>query len=90
MSQKGNTMFEYFETTSRKEREEIAANLKTLYNRWYNEESETFQALRKSTAAEYHDAQKAYISAVSKLGAIQAVFHELGIDFCGLFEEANA
>lgn len=83
-------MFEYFETTSRAEKEEIATNLKTLYNRWYNEENDTFQALRQSTAAGYQDAQKAYVAAVSKLGAIQAVFHELGIEFCGLFEEVGA
>ena len=80
-------MFEHFETTTQAEREEIARNLKTLYNRFYREENETFLAMRaaKNTAA-YTEAQKKYIAAVSKLGAVQAVFSELGIEFCGLFE----
>lgn len=80
-------MFEYFETCNRQEREEIALNLKKLYNRWYTEENETFLEQRNAaTPEEYAAAQKKYIAVVSKLGAIQAVFHELGIEFDGLFE----
>lgn len=80
-------MFDRFETYSRQEREEIALNLKKLYNRWYAEENETFMEQRNAgTPEEYAAAQKKYIAAVSKLGAIQAVFHEMGIEFGGLFE----
>lgn len=80
-------MFKRFESTSAQERAEIAHNLKILYNRWYNEENETFLAMREAKdTTEYAEAQKKYIAAVSKLGAIQAVFGELGIEFCGLYD----
>ncbi len=80
-------MFSKFETLSRSERAEVAENLKRLYNRWYEEENETFQAMRaagKGTA--YNEAQKKYIAAVSKLGAVQVVFAELAIEFDGLYK----
>lgn len=84
-------MFEHFETTSRQERDEIAQNLKKLYNRWYQEENETFCALRDAKDPAAHvEAQMKHIAAVSKLGAIQAVFAELGIEFGGLYEEVSA
>ena len=79
-------MFSKFETLSRSERAEVAENLKRLYNRWYEEENETFHAMRAAgKGAAYIEAQKKYIAAVSKLGAIQAVFAELGIEFDGPF-----
>lgn len=74
-------MFSKFETLSRSERAEVAEKLKRLYNRWYEEENETFLALRTAgPGAEYIDAQKAFIAAISKLGAIQAVFAEMDIE----------
>ena len=79
-------MFDYLDTASRLEREAIERNLIALYNRFYNEENETFLALREAKdTRRYNDAQSRYIAAVSKLGAVQAVFHELGIPFEGLF-----
>ena len=79
-------MFEHFDTASRLEREDIAGNLMALYNRFYTEENETFLALREAKNPQSHAiAQKNYIAAISKLGAVQAVFHELGIPFDGLY-----
>lgn len=64
-----------------------AADLKRLYNRWYKEENETFAEMRTAKKGkEYNEAQRRYIAAVSKLGAVQAVFAELGIEFDGLYE----
>lgn len=74
-------MFEYFETTSRTEREEIAANLQALYDRIASEEAEAWQTMRNARTKDYETAQKSHIAAISKLGTIQAVFHELGIPF---------
>lgn len=78
--------FDHFETSSTQEREHIAAELKKLYNRFYQEENETFQAMRAAEKHQYPEAQKAYIAAVSKLGAVQAVFKELGIEFSGFYD----
>lgn len=81
------TLFNHFESTNQRERAEIARNLQTLYNRWYQEENETFLAMRDAKGtAEFTNAQKNYIAAVSKLGAIQAVFNELGVEFEGLYQ----
>ena len=79
--------FQQLETSSAQERQQIADNLKRLYNRWYQEENETFAEMRTAKKGKaYNDAQRRYIAAVSKLGAVQAVFAELGIEFDGLFE----
>lgn len=79
--------FHHFETSTQAERAEMARNLQRLYNRFYNEENESFLALREAKGPEaYIDAQKRYASAVSKLGTIQAVFNELGIEFEGLYD----
>ena len=79
--------FQQLETSSAQERQQIAYNLKQLYNHWYHEENETFAELMRSKKGKaYNNAQRRYIAAVSKLGAIQAVFVELGIEFDGLFE----
>lgn len=79
--------FQQLETSSAQERQQIADNLKRLYNRWYQEENETFAELRTAAKGKaYNEAQRRYIAAVSKLGAVQAVFAELGIEFDGLFE----
>lgn len=83
----GKPFFNHFETSSTQERERIAEELKKLYNRWYLEENEAFQAQRTAkNELEYNEAQKSYIAAISKLGAIQAVFAELGIEFEGLYD----
>lgn len=79
-------MFEHFETCSNQERAEIARNLKKLYNLFYKEENEKFQEMREATAQTVEDAHRNYIAAVNRLGAIQAVFMELGIEFDGLYE----
>lgn len=79
--------FQQLETSSAQERQQIADNLKRLYNRWYQEENETFAEMRTAKKGKaYNEAQRRYIAAVSKLGAVQAVFAELGIEFDGLFE----
>lgn len=79
--------FYQYDTSNRQEREQIAENLKRLYNRWYQEENEAFAEQRRAAKGKaYNEAQKRYIAAVSKLGAIQAVFAEMGIEFDGLFE----
>ena len=79
--------FQQLETSSAQERQQIADNLKRLYNSWYQEENETFAEMRTAKKGKaYNEAQRRYIAAVSKLGAVQAVFAELGIEFDGLFE----
>ena len=79
--------FQQLETSNAQERQQIADNLKRLYNRWYQEENETFAEMRTAKKGKaYNNAQRRYIAAVSKLGAVQAVFTELGIEFDGLFE----
>ena len=79
--------FQQLETSSAQERQQIADNLKRLYNRWYQEENETFAEMRTAKKGKaYNESQRRYIAAVSKLGAVQAVFTELGIEFDGLFE----
>ena len=79
--------FQQLETSSAQERQQIADNLKRLYNRWYQEENETFAEMRTAKKGKaYNEAQRRYIAAVSKLGAVQAVFAELGIEFDGLYE----
>ena len=80
-------IFNHLDCSTWREKEQIAENLKRLYNRWYQEENETFAELRRAAKGKaYNEAQKRYIAAVSKIGAIQAVFAELGIEFDGLFE----
>ena len=79
--------FHQLETSSAQERQQIADNLKRIYNRWYQEENETFAEMRTAKKGKaYNEAQRRYIAAVSKLGAVQAVFAEFGIEFDGLFE----
>ena len=79
--------FQQLETSNAQERQQIADNLKRLYNRWYQEENETFAEMRTAKKGKaYNNAQRRYIAAVSKLGAVQAVFTELGIEFDGFFE----
>ena len=78
-------MFTYFETTSRQEREQIAENLKRLYNQWYQEENETYLKQRDAGPFNKTAAQINYSYAIGKISAIQAVFHELGIPFDGLY-----
>ena len=83
----GKGFFQQLETSSAQERQQIADNLKRLYNRWYKEENETFAEMRTAKKGKaYNEAQLRYIAAVSKLGAVQAVFAELGIEFDGFFE----
>lgn len=83
----GKGFFQQLETSSAQERQQIADNLKRLYNRWYQEENETFAEMRTAKKGKaYNEAQRRYIAAVSKLGAVQAVFAELGIEFDGLYE----
>ena len=79
--------FQQLETSSAQERQQIADNLKRLYNRWYQEENETFAEMRTAKKGKAdNEAQRRYIAAVSKLGAVQAVFAEMGIEFNGLYE----
>lgn len=88
--------FQQLETSNAQERQQIADNLKRLYNRWYKEENETFwykeenetfaEMRTAKKGKEYNEAQRRYIAAVSKLEAVQAVFAELGIEFDGLYE----
>ena len=79
-------MFEHFETCSTQERAEIARNLKKLYNWFYKDENEKFLAMRKATGPDVEEAHMQYIAAVNRLGAIQAVFGELGIEFDGPYD----
>lgn len=74
-------MFEYFETMNRREREETAARLEALYNKYRDAENETFLAARTAPRAEYEKAQKDYLYALGRITAIQTVFHELHIPF---------
>ena len=79
--------FQQLETSSAQERQQIADNLKRLYNRWEQEARGKLAEMRTAKKGKaYNEAQRRYIAAVSKLGAVQAVFAELGIEFDGLFE----
>lgn len=79
--------FERFETSSQAERAEMARTLKALYNTFFAYENETYLALREAKGTQYYtEAQRDYNYAIGKLGAIQAVFHELGIEFDGLYD----
>ena len=78
-------MFEHFETCSEQERAEIARNLKNLYNWFYKDENEKFLAMREAKGPAAEEAHMNYIASVNRLGAIQAVFGELGIEFDGLY-----
>ena len=74
-------MFEKFETMSRAEREQVAENLTALYSLWYELENVRFLEMRHAKpGAEYDAAQRRYIDAAAKLGTIQTVFSEMGID----------
>lgn len=74
-------MFAHFETTFRQEREEIAAQLRTMYNAILTGENETFSTLREATPEAYPAAQIAHAESIGKLGAIQGVFEILGIEY---------
>ena len=74
-------MFSHFETTSRQEREEIAAQLRTMYNAIITAENETFSILREATPDTYPAAQIAYAESIGKLAAVQGVFQILGIEY---------
>lgn len=79
--------FEHFETSTQAERAEMARNLQNLYNRFYTAENESFLAMRSAKSpGVYSDAAAAHRKAIDQLGTIQAVFHELGIDFDGLYD----
>ena len=79
--------FSHFETSSQSERAEMARNLKELYNRFYTAENEAFSTMRSAKSpGVYTDAARAHRDAIAKLGAVQAVFHELGILFDGLYD----
>ena len=78
-------MFEHFETCSEQERAEIARNLKNLYNWFYKDENEKYLAMREAKGPAAEEAHMNYIASVNRLGAIQAVFGELGIEFDGLY-----
>ena len=79
--------FERFETSTHAERAEMARSLKKLYNSFYAYENKTYLALRETKGTpHYAEAQRDYNYAIGKVGAIQAVFHELGIEFDGLYD----
>lgn len=79
--------FDRFETSSQAERAEIARNLQIMYNNFWNYEREAYAELRNARDTDrYAVAQRDYTYAIGKLGAIQAVFHELGIEFDGLYD----
>lgn len=79
--------FEHFETSTQAERAEMARSLKVLYNRYYTAENESFLAIRSAKSpGVYSDAASAHRKAITQLGTIQAVFHELGIEFDGLYD----
>ena len=79
-------MFEHFETCSEHERAEIARNLNKLYNWFYKDENEKFLAMREAKGPAAEEAHMNYIASVNRLGAVQAVFGELGIEFDGLYD----
>lgn len=80
--------FDRFETSSAAERAEMARSLKALYNQFHRAESESYAAMRSAKhPAVYTQAQQDHRRAITQLGTIQAVFHELGIEFDGLYEE---
>lgn len=81
------TFFERFETSSQAERAEMARSLKELYNRFWTAEAEAFCTMRSAKSpGVYSDAAAAHRKAITQLGTIQAVFHELGIEFDGLYD----
>lgn len=79
--------FHRFETSSQAERAEMARSLKELYNSFWTAEAEAFYTMRNAkNPGVYTDAAAAHRKAITQLGTIQAVFHELGIEFDGLYD----
>lgn len=71
-------IFEYLETSTQQERQEIGENIKELYLGAYEDLQETFaehRQNRKSTSARQN-----YFESVQRFGAICDVLELLGID----------
>ena len=70
-------LFDYLETSSNQEKDEIAKNLKELYLGALKDENETFAAHRANKNS--GNARAAYFESIQRLGAILDVFEILGI-----------
>ena len=71
-------LFDYLETSSTKEKDEIQKALKELYINALKDERETFAKARENKKS--HIAKASYLESVQRLGAILDVFEVLGID----------
>lgn len=71
------SFFKYFEESSRVERENIAEELKELYNGAVEDEKETLSETRMNPRS--HKARENYNLAVQRLGAIMDIFEILHI-----------
>lgn len=75
------SVFHFLETSSQAERLEIAASLLDLYSRFKEQENEAFSDLLHTENPRTHaQAQIRYSGAISRLGAIQAVFDILRVE----------
>ena len=70
-------LFDYLETSSKKEKDEIAEKLTALYLGSVKDENETFAAYMANKAN--GNAKAAYLESCQRLGAILDVFEVLGI-----------
>lgn len=70
--------FEYLETSTKQERQEIGENIKKLYFGAYKDLQETFSAHRRNPKST--KARQNYFESVQRYGAIGDVLELLGID----------
>lgn len=74
--------FDYIEHSTWQEKDEIADELKAMYNRILEDEQELFADVRDSKRD--GKAKHRYLEAVQRVGTIQGVFDILHIEFeCG-------
>lgn len=74
--------FEYLETSTQQERQEIGENIKWLYFGAYKDLQETFAEHRKNRKST--KAKQKYFESVQRFGAIGDVLELLGVDIIEL------
>lgn len=79
--------FDYLETSTQKERDEMAQELKKAYFEILEDERETFAKVRQNRRST--KARADYLEAVQRVGTAQQFFDILRVDWLELFDEYN-
>jgi hypothetical protein len=74
-----SSFFKYLEESTWQERESIANELKTMYNRILDDEQEYFALVREEKKGSKNSHK--YLEVVARLGTIQGIFEILHIDY---------